>query len=308
MKRGDKTTQNRTRTWAAAAALLLCVAVSGCLLFFRLMDYTTQEKRLTIPLTRSNRITAVTEVAAKTKLSAAPLAAQLSAPLAVSRSAPSAAAAKTLSAHLQDGDTVWQGETEVELFRLSYRNEAGEVTVHSRDGKKLLAPGTSNLYRFELKNTGDVSLDYTMEIEAYFSAAEHAIPVEFRVTDWQGEYLVGSAETMADVTALNGVRQSGTVAAGNVYPCTLEWAWPYESGNDEYDTMLGDLASEEDLTLTIVIRTVASGSTDPDRPGGAPDTGDTSQVALLAGVMVASLAGVLVLLLLRRRKDDHEED
>ena len=287
MKRGDKTTQNRTRTWAAAAALLLCVAVSGCLLFFRLMDYTTQEKRLTIPLTRSNRITAVTEVAAKTKLSAAPLAAQLSAPLAVSRSAPSAAAAKTLSAHLQDG---------------------GEVTVHSRDGKKLLAPGTSNLYRFELKNTGDVSLDYTMEIEAYFSAAEHAIPVEFRVTDWQGEYLVGSAETMADVTALNGVRQSGTVAAGNVYPCTLEWAWPYESGNDEYDTMLGDLASEEDLTLTIVIRTVASGSTDPDRPGGAPDTGDTSQVALLAGVMVASLAGVLVLLLLRRRKDDHEED
>ena len=302
--RNGKSAQNRTSTWAAVAVMALCVAVSASLLFGRLMDYVAQERQLLIPLTESNRVTAVT--AAK-KTQKANLAARIPAAYTVYDGADAAAVSAHPGFHAQDENTVWSGETEVEIFRFSYDNASGDVTVHSQSGHKLLAPGTSNTYRFALHNTGNVSLDYTVEMEAYFSTPEYPIPVDVRVTDWQGAYLAGSAEQMDDVMALNAVRQTGTVAAGNVYPYALEWEWPYESGNDEYDTMLGNLAVEQDLTLTVVIRTMAEYSEDPDKPGGTPQTGDTTQVALLAGAMVVSLAGVLALLLLRGRKDDDEE-
>ena len=303
--RNGKSAQNRISTWAAVAVLALCVAVSASLLFAQLMDYVAQERQLLIPLTESNRVTAVT--AAK-KTQTANLSARIpSAATAAYRGDAAAAVMAHPGFHTQDENTVWSGETAVEIFRFSYSNDSGEVTVHSQSGHKLLAPGTSNTYRFALHNTGNVSLDYTVEMEAYFSTPEYPIPVDVRVTDWQGAYLAGSQEQMDDVMALNAVRQSGTVAAGNVYPYELEWAWPYESGNDEYDTMLGNLAVEDDLTLTVVIRTMAQYSEDPDKPGGTPQTGDTTQVALLAGAMVVSLAGVLALLLLRGRKDDDEE-
>jgi hypothetical protein len=40
-------------------------------------------------------------------------------------------------------------------------------------------------------------------------------------------------------------------------PYILQWRWPFDI-DDEYDTMLGNLAVEEDISLTIVIRTTAS--------------------------------------------------
>lgn len=278
----------------ALAVLALCVVISTCMLFSRLMDYVAADKCQYIPLTQSNGITHVTassgdtmQLVPNTKLLMSP--ALLSSP----------------SFRVTDDNTVWSGKTQVEIFRVSYDNASGETTVHSKGGDKVLAPGTSNTYEFALENTGNVALDYTMSMEAYFSHNEYPIPVQVRVTDYQKNLLTGTQTAMADVLTLNNVKQSGVVAAGNVYPYTLEWEWPFEGGDDAYDTMLGDLAKEEDITLTIVINTTASCNIDPTASGGVPKTGDTSNIGLFAGLLALSLIGfVVVAVLLKRRNDE----
>jgi len=278
----------------ALAVLALCVVISTCMLFSRLMDYVAADKCQYIPLTQSNGITHVTassgdtmQLAPNTKLLMSP--ALLSSP----------------SFRVTDDNTVWSGKTKVEIFRVSYDNASGETTVHSKGGDKVLAPGTSNTYEFALENTGNVALDYTMSMEAYFSHNEYPIPVQVRVTDYQKNLLTGTQTAMADVLTLNNVKQSGVIAAGNVYPYTLEWEWPFEGGDDAYDTMLGNLAKEEDITLTIVINTTASCNIDPNTGGGVPKTGDTSNIGLFAGLLALSLIGfVVVVVLLKRRNDE----
>lgn len=280
------------------AVLALCVVISACMLFSRLMDYAAADTCQYIPLTRSNGITHVVADPADT--------AQLMPDTKLLMS-PAVLSAKP-GFRVTDENTVWTGETQVEIFRVSYDNADGEVTVHSKGGDKVLAPGTSNTYEFALENTGNVALDYSMSMEAYFSHGQYPIPVNARVTDYRNNFLTGSQTAMADVLTLNNVQQSGVIAAGNVYPYTLEWEWPFESGSDEYDTMLGNLVEEEDITLTIVIKTTASCNIDPDAGGGVPKTGDTNNIGLLAALLVLSLIGfVAVVLLLKRKGDDDEQ-
>lgn len=282
-------------TLAAVLVLLVCLVISTALLMGRLLAYTQVEQVQRIPLTKSNGVTHVTSSTRRGSASTANprwLAATpvfLTAPGAVTR----------------DENTVWQGQTEVEIFSIRYDNASGETTVHSSNGAKVLAPGVGGSYSFELENTGDVSLDCTMEMNAWFSDSEYPIPIYVRVTDHQGNFLLGSESEMVDVLRLNEVSESGTVAAGHVLPYTLEWEWPFEQ-DDAYDTLLGNLAVEQDITLTIEIKTTATCSEDSDNEGGVPPTGDSSQVELYAVMMVVSLAGILLLLLPRRKEEANE--
>ena len=278
------------RRIAAAAVLALCVILSGAVLFSRLMQFSAQEYCHYIPLTRSQGFTTVTR-------------GKLDEQGAFQRTAFRPGQPLMLVANpgfqVTDSDTVWQGQTDIEIFRLSYDNESGETTVRSRDGSKLLAPGTGNTYAFALKNTGNVPLQYAMDMEAYLSNAEYAIPVRVRVTSRDGGFLAGSEEEMADVMELNQVADAGTLRPGYVMPYTLEWEWPFE-GDDAYDTLLGNLAVETDLTLTVVINTMASYT---DGPGdGYPQTGDTSDLALMTTLTLLSAAGLLLMIPVPRRK------
>ena len=60
--------------------------------------------------------------------------------------------------------------------------------------------------------------------------------------------------------------------------------------------MLGNLAVENDITLTVAIRTSASYSGDDDPGGYPPQTGDESHILLYGVLMFLSLAGLLLLL------------
>lgn len=285
---------------AALTVLALCVLLSGTMLFSRLVNYTPAVKTQYIPLTVTSGITKVQTGYRDTNGNV-----QLRQPgdTVTMSAVPMAPTMAQASGGFADENTVWVGETQVEIFRLSYDNERGETTVSSQNGDKLLAPGTSNTYQFELRNTGDFALDYTMTMEAFFSSeTHHTIPVSVTLKDYQNTYLVGSADGGEDVLKLNEVHASGSVSAGNRYPYTLTWEWPFE-GNDVYDTLLGNLAEDEDITLTIRIHTIAEGGSE----GGIPDTGDNSQIMLPVMVMLVSLAGILLLLLLPRRKKQEGE-
>ena len=192
-------------------------------------------------------------------------------------------------------------EAEEEIFKLFY-DETGKITVIGPEGNedKLIAPGTSNLYQFTLANTGDVAVDYYMTIEAYYTGTDLWIPVEARLWDYNNRYLVGSADKKVDVLELNGVEDSGELAAGRYAVYNLEWEWPFERGDDIYDTMLGDLAVDQDMTLHIVIRTVAVHDDEPENPNAGlidpPYTGDDSQLVLLCLLSAGSFAGLCIMI------------
>ncbi|MBQ3099825.1 MAG: hypothetical protein IJC50_02430 [Clostridia bacterium] len=203
-----------------------------------------------------------------------------------------------------DDQTVWTTDTQVEIFRISYENGEKVVTVHSNDGDKLIAPGTENSYTFKLKNTGNVALDYTVEVDAYFTPADIEIPVVTRLNRYDGEWIVGAREEYADISALDKAEDKAILGAGKYTYYTLDWMWPFESGNDEYDTMLGNLAVDEDLTFTIVIKTTAEANVDPTRDDGItpPQTGDNTQLALWVVIAASSFIVFIILIVIQKKE------
>ena len=195
-----------------------------------------------------------------------------------------------------DENTVWQANTNVEIFKFSYENGEGIITVQGSGEDKVIAPGTQNEYTFTLENSGEVALDYTLEMEAFFSNEEYAIPVTVRLTEKNGGYLLGDDETREDVLALNTVNTESTLGAGRYATYTLDWEWAFE-GNDEYDTLLGNMAAAgEDLSLTIVIRTTAMQSADPDCSDGedTPVLGDDGSFVWWFVIALLALVGLAV--------------
>lgn len=203
-----------------------------------------------------------------------------------------------------DDKTVWSTNTRVEIFRVSYVNGEQIITVKSDNGEKVIAPGTENSYTFKLKNTGNVALDYTVELDAYFTPADIEIPITGRLNRYDGKWVVGGRDDYVNVPVLDVAEDNGTLGAGKYTYYTLDWMWPFEGGDDELDTMLGNLATEQDLIFTIVIKTTATESDDPYDDGGItpPQTGDNSNLALWITLAISSFA-MLVFLLFFQRKE-----
>ena len=212
-----------------------------------------------------------------------------------------------------DDNTVWSTNTQVEIFRISYMNGEQVITVNSDNGDKIIAPGTENSYTFKLKNTGDVALDYTVEVDAYFTPADIEIPITGRLNRYDGKWVVGGKDEYAKVPVLDTAEDNGTLGAGKYTYYTLDWLWPFESGNDELDTMLGNLATEQDLIFTIVIKTTATESDNPYDDSGItpPQTGDNTNLALWITLAVSSFAMMIFLLFFQnkeKRRYDAEAD
>lgn len=199
---------------------------------------------------------------------------------------------------VSDDNTVWSTQTQVEIFKISYENGEQVVTVNSDNGDKLIAPGTENSYTFKLKNTGNVALDYSVDLEAFFSPAEIELPISCRLNRYDGKWIVGSQDAFASVPELDLAEDHASLGAGKYTYYTLEWCWPFESGDDLYDTFLGNLATEQDLCFTVVINTSASYCYDPSDDSGItpPQTGDSFN--LIFWVLVAAAAFIIMLITL----------
>lgn len=211
-----------------------------------------------------------------------------------------------------DGQKIWSTETVVDIFKITYENGEAVVTVDG-GSDKVLAPGTENAYTFYLKNTGDVKLDYEVTLEAYFSPEEYTIPVVARLKGYDGSYLLGSEGAWEDVLALNYVKDAASLGINHYAYYTLEWQWPFEWGDDAFDTYLGNEAVEKDIQLTIVIRTVATGESEtgieerPNMNGEITHTGDQSNLAVWILVAVIALGLCAGLLVLRMRQKSQKE-
>lgn len=159
----------------------------------------------------------------------------------------------------EDDQVRWKVDTIVDLFKASYANALGKVTVESANGGKVIAPGTANSYEFSLKNTGNISLDYTMHLGSVFTLSNQALPVQVRLRSGD-RWILGGENAWVQPDTLTGVAETATMVVNQYATYTFEWQWPYESGADDArllgdlnDTLIGNAAVEQDVEFQLKI-------------------------------------------------------
>lgn len=176
-----------------------------------------------------------------------------------------------------DGASVWDTQSETELFKISYDGKNGNTVVKSSTSDNVIAPGTGNDYHFTLKNRERHTVSYSMWMEAKTEPESLELPLKVRVSDSNG-WILGDENSWGNPMDLNQVKDGGRLIRGGQNGYTLSWQWPYEQGTDELDTVLGSRAELEDLKFTVTIytqATVISGSSSSTGTGSSSGRRET---------------------------------
>ena len=140
---------------------------------------------------------------------------------------------------------IGEPESEIELFRIEYSNESGEITVEGVDGQNVVAPGTTAEYSVRLRNNDDMVIDFMMLPTVEF-LSENDIPVEFKMMDDYGNYILGSATEWASAEQMDTFAHKGSIHPGEVFTYHISWRWVFEVSDSQnaYDTFLGSMDGE----------------------------------------------------------------
>ena len=196
---------------------------------------------------------------------------------------------------------------EIQVFYAEYDNN-GEFTVKSDFGDKIVAPGTENSYDLYVRNVGKAPISYILEAESHITVdvngTQTEIPIEASFYTPRSSYLLGGEDSLENLGKLDGVTDNGGLSPQNQAKYTLCWRWPFD-GDDEFDTMLGNLAAEGEV-LTIKVAFSVTASYDPNAAGGSPITGDSSNIGLWVAFFVISAFTLIILLFLRKKENDED--
>lgn len=196
---------------------------------------------------------------------------------------------------------------EIQVFYAEYGKD-GEITVKSDFGDKVVAPGTENSYNLYVRNVGKVPISYILEAESRITVdvngQQTEIPIEASFYTPRSSYLLGEEESLENLGKLDGVKDSSGLSPEHQAKYTLCWSWPFD-GDDEFDTLLGNLAAEgEELTVKVAFNVTAAYN--PNAGGGSPITGGSSNIGLWVALFVISTFTLIILLFLRKREQDEE--
>ena len=182
--------------------------------------------------------------------------------------------AKNPAAEVEDeSGIVWEKHTNVDIFKTSYKNGNGEFTVVSNNGDKVFAPGTATSYKFTAQNSGNMAVDYTIDLNFVLKSGGEKMdltnfPISVRLTNTSGDYLIGDKNTYVPVERAILSTHADLLGAYSYETYELEIYWPYESGNDSYDTFLGNLSAEKEVWVTMELDFYAFESLDATAQGG----------------------------------------
>lgn len=181
---------------------------------------------------------------------------------------------KNPSVEVEDEDgVIWEAEKRVNMFSAQYLNGEGQATVVSQDGTKLIAPGVLTTYKFTMQNSGNMAVVYETDLDFILKIGDtkqkdYQFPLKVRLSNDRGEYVIGNEEEYVQVQHASLARHPGLLGANSYETFTLELYWEFEGGNDELDTLYGDLSAEKGVTLTLQINTYAEEHIDPTAQGG----------------------------------------
>lgn len=200
---------------------------------------------------------------------------------------------------VSDKENLWKTNTKIELFKLSYKNKEGKITVKSADQDKVVAPGTEGNYKFSIKNTGSKTARYKVWSEAEMSSNVSKLPIKLNIN---GKEKLSEQKSMEP---------------GESIEYTIHWEWPFEQGNDEYDTSLGNLGlgnQNQEVEYSLTIHTIATDpgtqSTDDNNKrilfAHSGRTGDKASILLWSSIAAMSVIAIGVIILLWKRKEENE--
>lgn len=169
-------------------------------------------------------------------------------------------------------------------------------------GQPIIAPDSRGEYAFTIQNSARFPLQYTLKIT---DENEVGVPMEYRLK-LGGKYLAGSENEWANVSALTEMSNNLPHESEAVY--TLEWRWLGE--NDELDTSAG-VAAQDGAKYLLNFYIVAEqngepiGSADLGKPAR---TGDTFNIALWLALAISSAILLILLISMKRRNTNDEEN
>ena len=193
-----------------------------------------------------------------------------------------------------------------DVFSLQYENASGEITVIGTEGEKIIAPGTDVEYAVRLRNADKVALDYEPLPTAKFYS-EYKIPVYVRIIGPDETYVAGDAKNWILIEDLNDTRTTATLKKGESVEYIFQWKWPYESGDDGYDTFLGDNVYEENIGVIVSFDVYATANTTLDDNDGLFGNVYGNTTFLWIFVILLFIAIVILLVYKFGRRHSQEE-
>ena len=158
------------------------------------------------------------------------------------------------------------GEPEgtLELFRIEYENELGEITVKGANADNVVAPGTTVSYDLRLRNNDDVVIDFLMTPAVEFLTGD-PVPIEFKIADTYGNYILGSETEWVSAANMNALAHKGSIHPNEVFTYHISWRWVFEvdDAQDAYDTYLGTQNGEIFPGVRVGIETQSSANPTP---------------------------------------------
>ena len=147
---------------------------------------------------------------------------------------------------------------ELELFQIEYIGDTDEITVQGANGQNVIAPGTTVDYDIRLRNRDEVDVLFVMTPKATF-LTEDPVPLQVKLSDNYGNYLLGSDTEWVKVEELNNVVHKGKISAGEIFTYYLTWQWIFETGEagDVFDTYLGNGEGLPGVEISILTESTA---------------------------------------------------
>ena len=197
---------------------------------------------------------------------------------------------KNPSFELSDGEgKQWKNETNVNIFKSNYENGRGVATVISQNGDKIIAPGSTSSYKFAMYNNGNMAVMYETDVDfsLIIKGMENkdiVFPLKVRLYTDSGKYIVGTETEWANINDVKIDGYLSQLGASSYESFTLEVKWDYEGGNDELDTLLGNMSAEQGnngenkgVAVNLSINTYAEEHVDPTAKGGTPIDAETHE-------------------------------
>lgn len=187
---------------------------------------------------------------------------------------------------------------ELDVFSMSYENDKGEITVESRFGDKVIAPGTEETYYIRLKNDDRYALDYTCK-PTVSVIDDVYIPVEVRLINPNGYFIIGNKDTWVNVTEVAEKSETRTFKSGDFDEYIFQWRWKFESGDDALDTELGNM--KDSPILEVKFEITSSVNTTISENGGIMASG-VGRIILNSIVIIILIGAIVVLFVYTRKK------
>ena len=180
---------------------------------------------------------------------------------------------KNPSVEFEDEGGKWQTGKTTDIFQAEYENGEGKSAVVSQDGTKVIAPGVKTSYKFTMQNTGNMAVNYQTDLKFTLTIGDEVqedyyFPLKVQLLNDRGEYIIGDKTEWVNVQDAELYAYPALLGANSYETFEFILYWEFEGGQDELDTLYGDLSAEKGVTLTLKIKTYAEEAPDPTAQGG----------------------------------------